>query len=79
MIEGKWIRCQDGHLFASIPPHNKIKCPFCGEMMNQHIFLENWRNHVLSWSNQGMQCSDNDCEINHRNKCKARKTKEGKV
>jgi ssDNA-binding Zn-finger/Zn-ribbon topoisomerase 1 len=48
-----------------------VTCPDCGKRMVKHIIKEGARYHVTSWNAvQGANCSDKECEINHRNgKC----------
>jgi len=50
------------------------ECPTCHKPMEKHITCEGARFHVLSWSNLGTHCSEENCEINHRtrhyNECK---------
>jgi len=44
------------------------KCKFCGKEIFKHVYKEGSRKHVISYSSEGRQCSEPNCEINH--KCK---------
>jgi len=53
-----------------------IKCPYCHEMMERHIFCEGARFHVHSYSTKGISCSQPNCEDNHGlGRCKDRSHK----
>jgi hypothetical protein len=51
-------------------PHKEIECPKCHEKILTHVFKENARYHVLSWSSKGRHCNIDECEFNHRCKIK---------
>ena len=70
MIMAQWKRGIDGQLYPDIPDHSPIKCPHCQQELVQHIWLDGWRNHVLSYHTPDQRgkferCSVANCEINH--------------
>ena len=55
------------------------KCQYCGVKMIKHIYKEDSRYHVHSYSTLGIHCSEPNCEDNHKKNCEKRYKKNNKT
>jgi hypothetical protein len=47
------------------------------ELKEKHIIKEGSRRHVITYSTQGMYCSEPNCEVNHDRNTRIKEEKDG--